>query len=303
MSSHNYLVLDPGNSMGYCIVTITGDKAEIIKYGFYDIDTSSDYEGDSSLDLMQWMSKKIKKYNIEGIAREDYFVSRRCIKGVNINLYYRGAIDIEARKNQLYSVVIGPSEWKRHVCGRSTPTKEQKIKYKKDDKKCMILESLYHKYKIRFPNYSVSQKNGRIIKFRYDISDAVGIAIYFLEKLKNIKTVECNIVPPHDHVWRAGVNIFDYDTLSLAYTKPVKVVKTKCKSILKSGKREGQECGSIAKKDNYCMRHHPSKPKKKSPSVPKVHGTSITIKIPKIHQTNNLINLKEFNSNGKREET
>lgn len=294
MSSYNYLVLDPGDSMGYCIVIITGDKAEIIKYGFYDIDTSSDYMGDSSIDLMQWMSKKIKEYNIEGIVREAYFFSSRFRNGVNKNLFYRGAIDIKARENKLHYDVVGPSEWKRHLCGRSTPTKEQKRKYKKDDKKCMILESLYHRYKIRFSNYSVSQKNGRIIKFRYDISDAVGIAIFFIEKLKNIKTVECNIVPPKDHIWRAGVKIFDYDTLSFASAKPVKVIKTKCKSILKSGKREGQECGSISKKDNYCMRHHPSKPKKRSKN-----GTSITIKIPKIHQKS-LANLEEFNSNRKR---
>lgn len=211
----NILVLDPANSTGYCIYEYDEDKASanITSWGFIDIE-SEDYVGDQYIDLLTKIEKLIKDNDIGKVAVEDYFFSRRSVQGANLNCAYRAMIHMKCRELGLHYDILNISLWKRFINGRTTPTKEQKKLWGKEPaKKLMTQESLYNKYDIRFPNHSISNKTGKPIKFRYDIVDAVAMAIFHAFINLNVINIEYSVDKIEDIKWKKiPKGIYDYGT-------------------------------------------------------------------------------------------
>lgn len=233
----NHLIVDPGDKNGFCVIKIDGENVEILEYGFFDVKKTSVYLADLCLSLEKWVKAKIKEWNIVEVAREVYFFSRSYATGSKKNVHYRAAIDRAARKSNLHYEILNISSWKVFICGRTTPTKEQLKQYgKREAKKYMIQESLWETYGIKFPNYTMNGK--RKIKFRNDIIDAVAMAIYYACKIKNCKTVKCDIECPKDIDWgNKKVSIFVYANIKKKY---------KCGYVFKSGPRKGVKCFKVS---------------------------------------------------------
>jgi len=187
------LAIDPGASCGFSIFKVdkVENRCEIVDYGFIDVETSSPYVGDWCIDL----TKKIKALEeksgpFDEIGVEDYFFSSRFKQGANVNPAYRTAIHIWARENGKHYEVLNISAWKVFVCGRTTPSREQKTKWGATSaKKAMVVEGLKERFGISFPEFCISKKTNRKIRFRYDIADAVAQGIYMVFLRFNIKDI------------------------------------------------------------------------------------------------------------------
>ena len=208
------LVLDPANSTGYCIYEYDKIKASanITSWGFVDIPDDTDYDGDRYLLLLGIISKLIKENDIDEVALEDYFFSRKSPQGANLNCSYRAMIHMKCRELKLHYDILNISLWKKFINGRSTSTKEQKAKWGKEpSKKLMTQESLWKKWNIRFSNHSLSQTTDKPIKFRYDIVDAVAMAIFHASIYHHVKTIEYSVDMIDDHEYKKlPKGIYDY---------------------------------------------------------------------------------------------
>jgi len=207
------LVLDPASSTGYALVKLKGDVADIYEYGYINVDLSSDFQGDHCIDLMVKLDKIIASNKVIHIAVEDYFFNRHTCKGSNVNAAFRTAIHILARANKIPYTILSITSWKNFIAGRATPTKDQKKKWGKEPaKKLYIQEALWQRYKIRFPNHSISETTGKPIKFRYDIVDAVAEAVYFSKIYKGVRKVVCSVELPDDVVFKKPpAKMFEYN--------------------------------------------------------------------------------------------
>lgn len=195
------LVLDPANSTGYCLVSVSDppERAIIYEYGFLDVDTTSDYSGDWCLNLQAQLRVICEKHSVQHIAMEDFFFSKRFANGSKVNVELRTAIAMLAREMGMQYTVLGISEWKKFISGRSTPTKEQKKKWgPARAKKLAIQEALWLRYHIRFPNHSRSKKTNKPIAFRLDIVDVVAQAIYFCKIYLDVRIIETAVKVPKD---------------------------------------------------------------------------------------------------------
>jgi Holliday junction resolvasome RuvABC endonuclease subunit len=198
------LVLDPANCTGYCIYEFNKDKASanIIDWGFIEINQHT-YMGDQYLDLLSKIDKLIRDHDIEQVAVEDYFFSRRSPQGANLNCAYRAMIHMKCRELKKHYDVLNISLWKKYVNGRSTSTKEQKAKWGKEpSKKLMTQESLWNRWKIKFPNHSISLKTGKPIKFRYDVVDAVAMAIFHASIYLHANKIEYSVNMNKNVEWK-----------------------------------------------------------------------------------------------------
>lgn len=201
----NVLVLDPANSTGYCIYKFNEEEAsaDIIDWGFIDIAQHDEYMGDQYIDLLDQVEKLIDDNDIDQVAVEDYFFSRRSPQGANLNCSYRAMIHMKCRELGKHYDILNISLWKKFINGRSTSTKEQKAKWGKEpSKKLMTQESLWNKWNIRFPNHSVSLKTGKPIKFRYDIVDAVAMAVFHASIYLHVKNIKYSVNITKDVEWK-----------------------------------------------------------------------------------------------------
>lgn len=193
------LTIDPGESCGFCVARMEDAHADIVEYGYLDVDTTSDYVGDWCNSLAASVESIIKRTGATEIAVEDYFFSSKFCSGSNINPAYRAAIHMTIRRLGLKYTILNISQWKSFVAGRSVPTKEQKKKWGKTPaNKLYMAQAIWDRYKIRFPNHSLSEKTNKPILFRYDIVDAVGQMICFCKLHLNCLTVTCSVPVPPD---------------------------------------------------------------------------------------------------------
>lgn len=198
------LVLDPANSTGYCIYEFDKNKASanIIDWGFIDIEQHN-YVGDQYINLLNQVDKLICNNDIDQVAVEDYFFSRSSPQGANLNCAYRAMIHMKCRELDKHYDILNISLWKSFVNGRSTPTKEQKAKWGKEPaKKLMTQESLWNKWNIKFPNHSTSLKTSKPIKFRYDIVDAVAMAVFHASIYLHAKDIKYSVNINNDVEWK-----------------------------------------------------------------------------------------------------
>lgn len=206
----NILVVDPAASTGYCVVKIDVDKASIYEYGFIDV-IESQYMGDRSIDLMKQLDILITKHDIQEIAVEDYFFGGKFATGANVNTEFRAAVHIKAREKNLHYEILNVTEWKKYVAGRSTPTPQQKKQWGKEAaKKLFIQQALWDGPGFRFPNHSLSSKTGKPILFRYDVVDAVGMAVFYLQKYKGVKSISLDVPVPPDVEIKESKKTFHY---------------------------------------------------------------------------------------------
>lgn len=195
------LCLDPAASTGFCILDVKDDKssANIIEYGYIDVDTSSNFQGDHCIDLMNRLDVILKQYDIDHVTVEDYFFSQRFANGSNVNAAYRTAIHIFCRLKGIPYTILNISAWKTFVAGRSIPTKDQKKKWgAQSAKKLFIQQALWEKWNFRFPNHSLSEKTQKPIIFRFDIVDVVAQAVYFAGLIHGIKSITMAVQIPPD---------------------------------------------------------------------------------------------------------
>lgn len=190
------LSLDPAESTGYCIMTIADDLsiANITEYGYIDVNTTSEFQGDHCLDLMRRVADIIQKHNIEHVTIEDYFFSARFANGSNVNAAYRTSLHILCRQLNIEYTILNISAWKSFVAGRSVPTKDQKAKWGKEAaKKLYMQQALWERWGFKFPNHSLSEKTGKPIIFRFDIVDVVGQAVYYAGLLQRVKKISLTV--------------------------------------------------------------------------------------------------------------
>ncbi len=212
------LVLDPAASCGYCLMHIDSeaDTANIYEEGFIDIDTSSNYQGDHCIDLMTQLAILMERIGpsdpITHVVIEDYFFSNKFRTGSNVNPAYRTAIHIFTRLRKLPYTIVNITSWKTFVAGKSIPTREQKKMWGANvAKKLYIQEALWKRYDIKFPNHSISKKTGKPIKFRTDIVDVVGQAIYYAQMISHIRTITRSVQCSPDIIYkRTPKGIFEY---------------------------------------------------------------------------------------------
>lgn len=201
----NILVIDPGASSGYCVIAHDplSNSAAILEYGTVAPDTASSYQGDHTIDLMNKVEHLIKTWSTTELGMENYFASSRFAQGTDINYYYRGAIQIACRRLGQHYEMLNISNWKTHVAGRSTPTKDEKAKYGKEAaKKIMIQEALWTRWNVRFPNHMISPTTGKPVIFKHDAVDAVGQAIYYVWLRFKCSTVSNTVPVPPDVVFK-----------------------------------------------------------------------------------------------------
>ena len=191
----NILVLDPANSTGYCIFELDeiNSVAEIKQWGFIDVEQHN-FAGDQYIDLLSKIENIIKSNDISRVAVEDYFFSQRSAQGSTLNCAYRAVIHLKCRQMKLHYDILNISLWKSFINGRTTPTKDQKAKWGKEPaKKLMTQESLFKRWGIKFPNHSISNLTNKPIKFRYDIVDAVAMAVFHASIYMNAKTIKYSL--------------------------------------------------------------------------------------------------------------
>lgn len=200
----NVLIIDPASSTGYCVYSVDDkDAVSINDWGFIDVDDVTDYDGDRYIDLRDKVKDLISKHDIDMVGIEDYFFSRRSPQGSTLNCAYRAIIHMLCRELDIHYDILNISLWKKYISGRTTPTKEQKAKWGKEPaKKLMTQESLWNRWNIRFPNHSISKKTGKPIKFRYDVVDAVGMAVFHASIYLHAKSISYNVNVSADHVWK-----------------------------------------------------------------------------------------------------
>lgn len=200
----NVLIIDPASSTGYCVYQIDDQASvEIIDWGFIDVDNTTDYDGDRYIDLRNKVKKIIRHHSIDIVGIEDYFFSNRSPQGSTLNCAYRAVVHMLCRELDIHYEILNISLWKKFVNGRSTSTKAQKALWGKEpSKKLMTQESLWKKWQIRFPNHSISKKTGNPIKFRYDIVDAVGMAVFHASIYLHAKSISYNVNVSADHDWK-----------------------------------------------------------------------------------------------------
>jgi hypothetical protein len=103
-------------------------------------------------------------------------------------------IHLKCRQLGLDYDILNISLWKNFVNGRTRPAKDQVAKWGKEPaKKLMTQESLYKRWNIEFPNHSISNLTNKPIKFRYDIVDAVAMAIFHASIYLNARIITYSV--------------------------------------------------------------------------------------------------------------
>lgn len=272
-----YLVIDPGHSSGYCVFDHVGvfdhphsekATATIREFGHFQVDRTSSYQGDWLIDLEKQVQSLIEKYRPVRVIREQYFFSPRTRTGSEVNVIYRGMIDLVARKNDLPYSTVSPSDWKKFICSRTTPTRSQVQHWGKGfAKKFMVQQSLWERYQIRFPNHSYSPKGTRV-KFKHDIIDAVAMGVYYASKELEVTQIKSEVPIPPDVTWKRKMISFDYQSLPSTPVPPPKkerrVPKNTNKKPCQYQFKDGRKCTVVpriqsgAKTEGvWCSKHRP----------------------------------------------
>lgn len=212
------LTLDPATSTGYSLTRLGIDDdgyysgADIYEHGFIDVDTTSEFQGDHCINLMERIQTLITDHSVGHIAIEDYFFSKRFCNGSNVNAAYRTAVHILARQNDIEYTILNISAWKTFVAGRSVPSKEQKRKWGPTPaKKLYIQQALWDYYGFRFPNHSISETTGKPITFRCDIVDVVAQTVYYCGIICGLRDIQMSAETPADVVWKKRPKkLFEY---------------------------------------------------------------------------------------------
>lgn len=179
------IALDPATSTGWARFRLEEDQAYLEDMGVLQVETSSPYQGDAMLSLRTQVEKVLNDLPMSPAMChvETFFFSKKFCNGSDMNLLLRGAIYQLMRERGIDYTLHAPSHWKKFVAGRAVPNKSDIEKYgKAKAAKDFVKNALTQKYKIEFPTHSLVR--GRRLKFRHDVSDAVGIGIFGIASQK-----------------------------------------------------------------------------------------------------------------------
>ncbi len=181
-SPASFLAIDPASSTGWARADLDREGNVTLKeYGIIEVKNAAldkfSTVGETCNDLYESIEKLVDERTPEIVYVEDFFVSSRATRGVNLNLYLRGAIAMLLSRRKIKYKFLSPSEWKSYVTGSRSgkPTKSEKSALGKNANKTIITEKLAERYGITFPEKI--HISGKLRKFKYDISDAVGILL------------------------------------------------------------------------------------------------------------------------------
>lgn len=184
------LSIDPATSCGWCVAHIENSILHITDCGHVEV-TKTEFTGDMCLELQERIDKLFIEHKPDEMVIEDYIFSGRKCQGAHLNLYIRGALHMLCRRHNKPYTIASISNWKSIIAGKSMPSGDMKKYYGKElANKIFIQEALWLRYTIRFPNHSISQKTKKPIALKYDMVDAVGIAIAHVYSKYNIKEVK-----------------------------------------------------------------------------------------------------------------
>lgn len=188
---HKVLVIDPATTSGYCIVQhyqscgskwdfqnhVYSGECEISQPQYFTLKASKegDHTGNSCNQIYYFFLRLALKEEITMIAMEDYIFSRFAKQGAKLNVAIRSALQMLADDLKIPYIIIPIALWKRTVSGRGRPSKEEKNLWGKAANKRFIAEAL-KKYGIYLPE-KIQNAQGRMVNFKYDLSDVIGQAI------------------------------------------------------------------------------------------------------------------------------
>lgn len=201
----NVLIIDPASSTGYCLYKFddSNASANIVDWGFIEVYSETEYDGDRYVEYRNKIKELIINYNVQMVGIEDYFFSKMSPQGSTLNCAYRAMVHLVCREMDIHYDILNISLWKKFINKSSVPSKEQKAKWGKEPaKKLMTQESLWLRWRIKFPNHSLSKKTNKPIKFRYDIVDAVGMAIFHASIYLHAKSISYNVNVDDDYDWK-----------------------------------------------------------------------------------------------------
>lgn len=183
------LALDPSASVtGWCFF----DGKEVCNAGWVQF-KKTEYNGDRYLEAKRWLKDALNIWKPDLVLTEGYFFSKRFATGTSVNSEIRGCLKMTVREAELPYKVINPTEWKKTLMGRVYPTKAEKRKYGKLKANKMITYTyLIDEYDIFFPEKVTNPRTNKMINFKFDISDAIGILIAHLRTNKIPFTVNKN---------------------------------------------------------------------------------------------------------------
>lgn len=170
------LALDPATTTGWAFY----DEISVSDAGYVTF-VPTEQEGDRLLQAHRWLKSLIYEMKPDLILGEGYFSSGRFANGSNVNHELRGVFKMTSFEAGLSYTIVGPSEWKKALCGRTTPTKaEKKLHGKEKAKKMMTVDALTALGLI-VPVKIRNVKTGNMINFKFDTTDALGILTAHLQ--------------------------------------------------------------------------------------------------------------------------
>ena len=228
------LVLDPAKSTGYCVIHLFPEQTRtlIIAYGNIQVTVTDGLEGQAYLDLETKVKQLIDQYQPESIAMECYFMSGADkFGGCNLNVGFRAILQTLACRFSMPYEMLNISQWKKSVALSSRPSAAQIEKWGKTAaNKLFIQQALFERFNIRFPEYCVSPESGRVVQYRSDAMDAVGMATFVAETKGCpviINHVQENLELPQGKKPPKGAKrAFSYEDLPSSIKTPVKKKKT-----------------------------------------------------------------------------
>jgi Holliday junction resolvasome RuvABC endonuclease subunit len=141
----------------------------------------TEFNGDRYLQAQTWLEEMIKLWKPDLILIEGYFFSSRFATGTSVNSELRGSMKATIRDFDLPYTVVNPTAWKRTITGRVRPTRAEKKKWGKEKSKKMMVLIKLKEMGIKFPEKVKNPKTGKMINFKFDVSDALGILIAHLQ--------------------------------------------------------------------------------------------------------------------------
>jgi len=187
MGDLRVLAFDPSESTGVAIGTIKDKTLHIEKVGMLFAKKELDL-GLMYLDYDMKVQRLIMIEEPQIVIQESFFASGKFCQGVDVNFVLRGLISMACSREDKSLLTASPSEWKKFVAKRSSPTKEEKLKYGTKAKKAFIQEALRNKGIILPEKYT--GPSGRKINVTSDVWDAIGILLYGAYLIDHTDAVE-----------------------------------------------------------------------------------------------------------------
>jgi Holliday junction resolvasome RuvABC endonuclease subunit len=180
------LSLDPATTTGWaiCEVEEQGKTVTLVDMGAFKVDTAKP-EDDADDPTGRWcnaLSRKVDELLSplpDVCFVEDFFFSPRARNGSTLNVYFRAAIFMLLSSRGVRYRKFSPTHWKTFITGAASgrPGKQRVLaEGKASANKTVVFDALRDRYGVSFPETTTI--NGRKLKFKYDVSDAVGIAFF-----------------------------------------------------------------------------------------------------------------------------